>query len=351
MSRFIVDLSNLSLSAPRQIDFTAGGRQWRLLDRSVHLTAEQRARRDTDALLTGELSTAAMPGEGFQQIEPMAGIICRLLTLARCRDVKDCVYHQVDAAGVRIDGPQSRAMHLHPFSSGGPDVINHWASNHDIRNLLENGFLVFAARPEWWHRTIDFFFQSRTQPYIDVQAVLLNILMDRLAAELPANRAGGEIVADLEKHLGKGSRMKKDLTAIMQIYWPGWTSEHTQLQFSNTLASHNARPSFAKGIRRLCRTWNVEAPDQNLLNLRHKLMHEGELVAQNAQLTPYVTELDSTILLLLLRKLNYSGQQVFVRKYGIHEMAMPAAAVLVPGKAKRSHALPITFICNYHAAA
>ena len=45
-------------------------------------------------------------------------------------------------------------MHLHPFTTGGSELVNHVRSRDALKNLLENGFPVFAERPEWWRRTI-----------------------------------------------------------------------------------------------------------------------------------------------------------------------------------------------------
>jgi hypothetical protein len=319
--RLLIELTNVGFLPPRTIKFTVGGRNWELLNRSHCLTAEQKQVTKNEAFPTGDLCTEAKAGEGPSSVQSSVALIARLLSLGLSRDVKDTQTFLVDDQNKVIEF-RAGTGHLHPYDAGGSAPVGNYADG-DLKNLLENGFPVLEKRPEWWHRTLDFFLQSKVQPYVDVQAALLNILMDRLSADLPANRRGGEIAEGLDELVEKNGRLANDLTGLMRTYLRGWDRERTKKMFLDTMVERNSRPSFAKGIQRLCSHYQVVAPKSSLLQVRHKLMHEGELLPKNNDLSGYVAELDSTITMLLLRMLNYSGKRVYVRKMGAMDGVMP----------------------------
>jgi hypothetical protein len=89
---------------------------------------------------------------------------------------------------------------------------------------------------------------------------------------------------------------------------PGWDDKRTDAVVG--LIKHwNKTPSFPVAVKRACMLFSLPEPDKRLIATRHKLMHIGELQPGIKGMTgwEYDVELESLVLVLLLKLLGYNG--------------------------------------------
>jgi len=299
-----------------RINFEVEGRQWVLIDKLVGQRPLPRSETEGVALFSGELITKSRQNDRIDDLLAIVDPLCMLLSFAVSRDVAaPDVYRE---SGGKLSFAQRRATRVHLFNQGRIPLIDN--SNHgELQSFIEAAYPRIKPQMAWWLKTLDFFVQSRTNHFLEIQSALLNILLDRIAASHPENRAGGEVarllardkdpipMGEVLEKLLKNVDFKAKLTALFAEPLPTWTSVFTERYILSYLTNCNRRPSFSAGIQRVCKKYGEPEPEASFLGTRNKLLHEGDLDPKDGEVLKYVLELDSLVSRLLLRMLGYTG--------------------------------------------
>ncbi len=285
------------------ISFDLPDRQWTLID----YTIPDRPTRDEiegSTLISGELFTEIKPHDNLDEILETVDILCMLLSFALGRGIAapDC-YKQSDE---NVTFVRSRSMRMDLYADGGYALIEN-SRKGQLRSFLECAYPIVLKKKGWWLKTLDFSIQARMSVFLEIQASLSNVLLDRIAAFYPENRVGGEIDETLDEVIND-PQFKRQITELIEEYCAGWTQKRTEEYIIQHLANCNKRPSFANGIKRVHRLNNLEEPKGKFLSQRHKLLHEGDLTDGDDDAAKYVNQLFAMTGRLLLKMLGYSGR-------------------------------------------
>jgi len=250
------------------------------------------------------LSTSVREGESQATLEPSADAIAMLISFATCRDVAAFKCSRVSGDGKNIQ-PKLRSTKIHLYSEGGSPLINN-STPGELRSFLERAYPILQENPQWWLASLDIFVQARMNSFMEIRSALLNILLDRVSGFYPENRQGGEI-DELDVTKLSEVAFKEKVTTLLTEVCPKWTLDFTEKMVVSYLANCNAKPSFAKGIQRVCGINNLPAPTGAFLSTRNKLLHEGTLSPKNGDAKAYMTQLDWLAARVLMRMLGYEG--------------------------------------------
>lgn len=299
-----------------RLRFVVEGREWTLTD-ELFRTRRNGAKPANVPVESATLTTPFVKGDTAAAVAAIALDVEQLLRLALCRDVRFVTVSALDGDGNLLTSA-SRAVHVEPEYVGGRPPVDNWHAGV-LRSLIEAARPVVAADREWWHHTLALYWQAQAAKYLEIQTAILNILIDRITTRLVGDGGGAEIDADLPARLDDQA-FAQSFHALLSTLSPHWSADRTQAVAAK-IKEFNARPSFAKKIRRACDQLGVRAPSGREMSVRHVLLHLGELDAPGGNSAQYWIDLDALVLTLLLRMLNYGGP-AYHSTFGPNEVIM-----------------------------
>ena len=306
-----------------KIRFILDGREWLVVDHTFGDKKRLSELDDSHPIRTATLETEALPGEQIDRIGESASDICRLFSFALGRRVNWRTTVGLDANGGTA-ALVSQNRHLTPYRLKGNTPVDNFEKG-TIKGFVETAYTVMLRDRDWFSLTLEYFLQATLAPFIDIRSVILNILFDRITDYVLGATEGFQIDDDLKSKMD--SSFADSISELFSAITPSWTHDRTQALISQ-VNLWNAKPSFAKGIKRSCGLLGIPEPDSKLLAVRHKLLHLGELDPKDGDIRNYWIELDWLALSMVLRLFNYDGL-VYHHKFGAQPVIL--ADLISPG--------------------
>ncbi len=301
-----------------KIHVTVGGREWTLTDLFIGSSRTKKEGLDiTKPLHSGTLSTPFQADEEAEAVSQIATDLTSLLSFALGRGVEWVSRSALNAEG-KAKAIAYSGVFLTPFKQQSPAPVDNFAPGV-LKGFLEGAYPAYVSDREWFHRTIGFFRQVQMNPFVEIKAAILNILLDRIAASIVADAGGHEIDRQLPSRLDDRS-FREALHDLFQKQTEAWNLSRTDALIG-VVKNWNASPSFGEGVKRACVELRIPEPPGKLLRLRHKLLHVGELDPAGEELHAYWKELESLALMMILRLLSYEGQ-FFHSRFGSHPVTL-----------------------------
>lgn len=290
-----------------RIRFYCSGREWSLRDDAFeHWNCMSRADKQR-VLLSGTLSTTALtdkPEAELQEIAKIADEVTFLLSFALARDVKWVAFSCIAPPNVLIKD-FSRFLCVSTYDTGGFAPLGNWTPGQ-LRGFLENAYTRYLTDREWWERTLNLFSQVFDTRAADLRAIILNIVLDRASTWiLREKKLDSQIEAGLNTKLDS-AEFKGKLQGLLAGLTEKWSFQRTE-KLVETIKQWNSSPSFPKKIALAYQEVQLEPPKGRMLSNRHLLLHIGD-PPSDGTIFEYSLELECSVLMLLLRLLNYEGQ-------------------------------------------
>jgi hypothetical protein len=300
-----------------KIAFTVAGREWLLKDEMFGEWKKQRDRNIHVPIVSATLTTPFQANDTAEGVCEIADVIAALLTLALGRSVRAAKVEHLDKNQNSIWW-SVRNLLAFPFSRSGFPPIDNWQFG-TVKTFIEGAYPIVVADRKWWLATLGMYMQVHVNPYIETKSMILNVLADRIGAKLGVEHQDAEIDAQLNAKL-KTKDFRSSLHALLTGLSGEWTENRTNNLIS-TIKMWNVKPSFPEAIRRACQAVRLKPPPTKLLGTRHRLMHVGELHPSDMTLVEYLKDLESLVLLLIVRMLNYEGF-IYLAKFGDREILL-----------------------------
>jgi hypothetical protein len=287
------------------IRFTAQGRDWDLIDHRQMLEPAARDKLDQsfEAVVTSTLQTPWQEGDKVETVGGIAEGITALLSIAMSRRVCWLEIVRVDAAGQQREG-LARATWTAGASEGGIAVIDQ-RDTGEIRAFVESAYPKYIERPDWWQETIGIFLHAQIVTVLNAKAILLNVLLEKLATLVVGTKFPCQIAENLDQ-IVDGQTFIDALQATFASFIKGWPIERTQ-KVIGTIKGWNAGPDLPVKVQQACKALDLEEPAKKLIKPRNPILHQGIMRVDYKNLGDYWTDLDALILLMILRLLGYDG--------------------------------------------
>jgi hypothetical protein len=252
--------------------------------------------------LTATLFTTISTLDETAKFRMVADKICQLLSFAVSQDVTWPSLDIVDSAGKALR-TEARGIFCRPYSKGGSGPIENY-EHGELKRFIETAFPICAGNAEWWYKTLVLYREVQMAAMVEVKAVLLYILADRISeAVLNGENLQGQIHPDLGKELKKKSFLAELHEVLGKL--SGWDENRTR-SVVEEIKRWNARPALSEKIRLACVKLAVKPPEDKLIKPRNRLLHDWELKLEQ-DLIDYWKELECLVLIMLLVMLGYDG--------------------------------------------
>jgi len=285
-----------------RVTFVLGHREWILIDKTVGASGNAPPSNANALSLTATLSTAISTLDEVAKLRVVADKICELLSFALSQDVTWPSLDIVDPTGKALH-TEARHIFCRPHSNGGSGPIENY-KHGELKGFIETAFPRCEGNAEWWHKTLVLYHEVQMAAMVEVKAVLLYILADRISESLlSGENLGGQIHPDLGETLNKKSFFTELHEVLSRL--DGWDENRTR-SVIGVIKSWNARPPLPEKVRLACEKLAVKPPENKLIKPRNRLLHDWELELEQ-DLIDYWKELECLVLIMLLVMLGYDG--------------------------------------------
>jgi len=299
------------------IPFTCGGRQWRLRrlyaigERLVSAPQGFRLKAGDPGISFADSPHAALETEAELSLRPdldsVATDLCWILQMARGSQLRWTEVRVEE--GTTTQFLQSRPNSRLPIWDGGSPIKN--SSDGALRIFLESAWPIFQAQRDWWRITSDWFAWAHATATIEVSGLICSMLLERttefIVCEMNLPR---QIDPALDPVLAVDTparaALATEMTALWRRYSTLWPDQQSQ-SLINTVQQWNNSPSYQNQIRLAFQRYHLEPPPSSLLANRHSLAHDGMLSSRTQDPGRYLSDIIGTVVGLILRMLNYSG--------------------------------------------
>jgi hypothetical protein len=199
-----------------------------------------------------------------------------------------------------------------------PYVI-HQEQTKELKTFLESAHPKYAADREWFSRSLDLHLQSRMTSILDVKAILLNVLLERVSTRVVGTKFPPQIDKDLPARLDDPGFVQ-ELHKLLAGLSDKWLESQTK-QICETIKLWNSGPSLMKRVQMACSALGLEEPASKMIKPRNPILHLGEVDVKYENVFEYWRELDALMVLMLLRSLGYDGR-LYHLKFGATTVQM-----------------------------
>jgi len=240
------------------------------------------------------------------EAEKTATEICRLLQLAFGQTVGWAKQCSRNASGTKF---LCKRAHTIPSKNSAASPIRNWCDGK-IQRYIENAFPIYTQNPEWWSITLSWVALTFELRAVESSLAINYILFDRISTFQLEGHSFGNLLGNAfaEKLNCKCDRrdLAKSLEKVLVEFSKDYPVSKTSAIIQK-LQEWNKQPPYAQKINTTYERNNLPSPPAEILQLRHSLLHTGNVKSSSCEALNTYHLCNQQLLLLLFSMLGYTG--------------------------------------------